>query len=42
MPIEQCAVRYARVRESILAKLYDAGEVLPAAEKSLADRLLGL
>ena len=32
----------AEVRESILAKLYDASEVLPAAEKSVADRLLGL
>lgn len=29
-------------RESILAKLYDAGEALPPPEKSLADRLLGL
>ena len=29
-------------RESILAKLYDARDVLPPPEKTLADRLLGL
>ena len=29
-------------RESILAKLYDARDVLPPPEKSLADRLLGI